>query len=93
MESIVLNSKEYMPVKVKDRLNNLTTLDTTLVQFKVDNEDDTNIIDWSTASSEGMTALPLVDGSLLTKGIFKLYIRFNLAPEVPILGPFEFEVV
>jgi len=42
-----------------------------------------------------MKAYCLVDtnnGGLWAAGIYRLYLRFDTSPEIPYLGPFEFEV-
>lgn len=94
METIPLESKEYFPVKIADRLGNLVTLDGITVQFKIDKEDDTSAVGWTSAINSNMIALPLIDTSALAgKATYKLYVRFNLGSEIPVVGPFEFQVI
>lgn len=97
MEELIKNTKEYLPVKLKDRLGAMVTLDGTVVSFRVtaDNDAGTEIVAWTVCTNNGMVALPLIDTTLgaFVPGIYNLYIRVNVAPEVPILGPFEFAVV
>lgn len=93
MEKLVKGSIEVLPVEITDRLGTITSLDTHGCTYKVDDENDTNKIAWTSCNSEGMIALPLIDTSTLEKLIHKLYVRVDVAPEYPILGPFEFEVI
>lgn len=106
MEEVNQGSIEYLPIEIADRLGVLTTLDGKTVEFKISDEADSDsepvespdtppdpIVDWTTCNTSGMTAMPLIDATTLDKAIYKLRIRVSIAPEFPILGPFEFEVV
>lgn len=97
MEELIKNTKEYLPVRLKDRLGALTTLDGIAVAFRVtkDNDAQTEVVAWTTCGNNGMSALPLIDttAAAFVAGKHNLYIRVNVAPEIPILGPFEFMVI
>lgn len=89
------NSVEYLPVQVSDRLGSITTLDGSAVQFRITDVEENEIQAWTSCTNNGMTAMPLIDATqagLTDGGTFKLYIKFSVAPEAPILGPFQFEV-
>lgn len=97
MDELIKGSKEYMPVKIADRLNGISTLDGIVINFRVTDDADVpaEIVAWTTCVNQGMIALPLVDTSLngFAKGKYNLYVRVNVATEVPVLGPFEFMVI
>lgn len=97
MDELIKGSKEYMPVKVADRLDGISTLDGIVINFRVTNDDDLpdEIVAWTGCVNQGMIALPLIDTALVgfVPGKYNLYVRVNVAPEVPVLGPFEFMVV
>jgi hypothetical protein len=88
---------EHIPIDVRDRLNNLTDLGTAAPQFKLTKEsDDSTVIDWTNADltvPAGMTAYCLIDTTTLAKDRYELYLKFQLLPEVPVLGPFDVEVI
>lgn len=87
-------TKEYVPIKVIDALNALTTLTGADLRFDLYLADDaeTPISINSTAGNSGMTALPLIDTALLVEGKYNLYISFVASPEIVRLGPFRFWV-
>lgn len=97
MEELIKNTKEYLPVRLKDRLGGIVTLDGIAVAFRVtkDNDAQTEVVAWTTCTNNGMVALPLVDttAGAFVPGKHNLYIRVNVAPEIPVLGPFEFMVI
>lgn len=89
------NSIEFLPVQVSDRLGGITTLDGRAIQFRVTDVNETQVVGWTSCNNDVMTVLPLVDATLsgfADGGTYKLYIKITFNPEVPILGPFEFEV-
>lgn len=96
---LVKGTIEHVPVNVKDRMGDLTDLAGTTPMFKVRKEsDESTVIDWTAAdltSPAGMTAHCLINTTLVavTKDRYELLLRFQLLPEIPILGPFDFEVV
>lgn len=92
MDTLNYGSLEYYPVKLADRLNNLTDLDTIVCQYKVEDENEEIKVDWSTATTDGMIILPLLDTAVIGKGNWRLFVRLNIAPESPIVGPFEFGI-
>lgn len=89
------NSVEMLPVLVSDRLGGISTLDSYTKQFRITDVEENELVTWTTCTNDGMTALPLIDttGSwAVDGGTFKLYIKITITPEIPILGPIEFEV-
>jgi hypothetical protein len=88
---------EYIPVNVKDRLGNLTDLAATTPTYLVRKESDGTVViserpaDLTTPA--GMTAYCLIDTTGLAKDRYELLLRFQLLPEVPFLGPYDFEVI
>jgi hypothetical protein len=89
------NSVEYLPVLVADRLGGITTLDGYDIQFRITDQSETQVQNWTDCDNDGMTVLPLIDATqsgLEDGGTYKLYIKITITPEIPILGPIEFEV-
>lgn len=89
---------EHIPISIKDRLGNLTDLDGTAPTYFVrkESDQDTVVIAERAAdltSPAGMTAHCLIDTTALDKDRYELLLRFELLPEVPLLGPFDFEVI
>lgn len=86
---------EYLPVQVSDRLGGISSLDGYAIQFQVTDRDENVIQAWASCNNDVMTVMPLIDttGSAFEDGgTYKLYIKITINPEVPILGPIEFEV-
>lgn len=89
------NSIEFLPVLVSDRLGGISTLDGYVKHYRVTDINETQVVAWTTCNNDGMTVLPLIDTTVVgfaDGGTYKLYIRIAINPEVPILGPFSFEV-
>jgi hypothetical protein len=87
---------EHVPVNVADRLGNLTDLAVTAPTFDVKKHDGTAVVTGQLADltvPAGMTAYCLINTTAMDIGKYNLYLKFDLAPEHPYLGPFEFEVV
>jgi hypothetical protein len=93
MEQLVKGTIEFLPVVIEDRLDGITTLDGHNTTYRIEDEDGTQKLAWTACNSQGMTALPLVNTTSFDKVIHRLFIKIDLAPEYPVLGPFEFEVV
>lgn len=93
MEKLVKGTIEFLPVIVEDRLGSITTLDGHTTSYRLDDENDVVKVAWTACNTDVMTALPLINTTTLEKLIHRLYIKVDVAPEYPILGPFEFEVV
>jgi hypothetical protein len=88
-------TKEYLLVDVEDLLGNVTTLTGHNPRYSVKDEVDAFKYTDQAGSSTGMVAYCMVDtnaGGLWAAGIYRLYLRFDATPEIPYLGPFEFEV-
>jgi len=95
MIQLVSGTIEHLPVNVRDRLNNLTTLDGVPVTYLVRKESDrTTVLAETQASTMGMTAFCLIDTTTLTQDRYELLVRMDVAGnELPLLGPFDFEVI
>lgn len=88
-------SVQYWPVEVFDAfstIDTLTGLDVRYDLYKVEDDDDTEIITNASAGNSGMIALPLIDSTNLDEGVYKLFITFVASPQSPRLGPFFFKV-
>lgn len=95
MLKLNLDSVEFLPVLVSDRLGGITTLDGYEIQFRVTDINETEIVAWTDCNNDVMTVLPLIDTTLDgfdNGGTYKLYTKITIGPEIPILGPFSFEV-
>lgn len=88
-------SVEYLPVRVSDKLGGISTLDGYSLAFRITDMEEAEVQTWSSCNNDGMTVLPLIDATqsaLADGGTYKLYIKITINPEIPILGPIEFEV-
>lgn len=88
-------SVEYLPVLVSDKLGGISTLDGYAIQFRVTDSNEEEVVAWTNCNSEEMTVLPLIDASQSWAedgGNYLLFVKITINPEIPILGPIEFEV-
>ena len=88
-------TKEYLLVDVEDLLGNVTTLSGHNPRYTVLDAADVAKYTDQAGTSTGMTAYCMVDttsGGAWAAGMYRLYLRFDATPEVPYIGPFEFEV-
>jgi hypothetical protein len=92
MERLPVGTKEYLIVDVSDRLNNLTTLDGTVITFDVNHENGTEKYDDEPASNDGMKVRCLIDTTGWEPDEYGLFITIFAAPEQPRLGPYAFKV-
>jgi hypothetical protein len=92
MDTLNLGTKEVRSIELTDRLQTLTTLDGLNVEQKIVTEDEQTIKqDWATVfQTVDMRVDCLIDTTTWDEGTYKLYIRVNVPPELPVLGPFEF---
>jgi hypothetical protein len=90
---IAKGSIEFVPVFVKDRLLALSTLTGITCEFRIDDDNGEEIQDWTVASTVDMTAMCLVDSTSLDTDEYDLFLRLTILPEMPILGPFRFEII
>jgi hypothetical protein len=92
MDTLNVGTKEIVSLDVTDRLQTLTSLNGVNVEQKIVTEDEQTIKqDWATVSQTvGMRVDCLIDTTSWDEGTYKLYIRVNVPPELPVLGPFEF---
>jgi hypothetical protein len=86
---------EHLPVDVRDRLGNLTTLDNSACTYMVRKESDkSNALAETQADTIGMTIFCLIDTTSLVEDRYELLVRINVDfNEIPLLGPFDFEVI
>lgn len=94
MEDLNAGTKELVSVNVEDRFNTITDLSVYPVDFRVEKEDETDQVAWTSVTN---VVLMRVDCLLNTtgwaKGHYELYIRPTIGSEQPILGPFDFNLV
>jgi hypothetical protein len=93
---LVKGTIEHIQVDVRDRLNSLTDLAGTNSTYDVRKETDGSAVAGMTGLPcvvVGMSAFCLIDTTSMNKDRYELLVRFNAAPEIPYLGPFDFEVV
>lgn len=97
MVTINLGSIEIVSVLVTDRLANIT--DFVSATHKIVTEDEqTTMVDWANVENiAGLRIDCLIDTTTTSpqawaEGIYKLYVKPDVAPEYPILGPYEFGV-
>lgn len=94
METLTKGTKEYLPIKVKNILGTINTLDGAGLTYDLYHADEaeTVVLTAQPANNDGMIALPLIDCTALTEGDYNIYIKFTALPEVPRLGPYTFRV-
>lgn len=101
MQTINVGSKEIVSCLLTDKLENVTTIPS--ADYKVVSEDEVDtVVDWAVATNiDGMRVDCLLDTSTgsgiggtdpWVEGTYKLYVRCDIPPEAPIVGPFEFGV-
>jgi hypothetical protein len=77
-------------------LGNLADLSTGDPTFDVRRQaDGSDVLVGQSATPVGLTAYCLIDTTapIMTKDRYQLFLRFNASPEIPYLGPFDFEVI
>jgi hypothetical protein len=99
-KQITQGTLEYLEVDVTDRTGSLTNLAAASPVFDVmDKAETVDYYDEEPAAQSGMTILCLLDTTeahtvgLWPRGDYRLWVRFSALPEIPRLGPFEFEVI
>jgi hypothetical protein len=96
MIKLTKGTVEHIPINVSDRLGGLTDLTGTNPTFDVRRESDETAVAGMTGlapTTTGMTAFCLIDTTNMAKDRYELLLRFHTAPEIPYLGPFDFEVI
>jgi hypothetical protein len=86
---------EHLIVQVKDRLNNVTDLSLLTPLFDVRKRGASSyIVQGAVPTILDMTLYCLVDTTVAdyVSGTYELFVYFDNTPELPRLGPFEFEV-
>lgn len=80
---------------ISDKLGGISTLDGYGIQFQIADENEVQVVNWTNCDNDGMTVLPLIDATgawAVDGGKFLLFIKITINPEIPVLGPIEFEV-
>jgi hypothetical protein len=86
---------EHLIVQVKDRLNNVTDLTTLTPRYDIKRQGSpTYLYTELPATVIGTTLYCLVDTTpeVYTNGTYEIFTYFDNLPEIPRLGPFEFDV-
>lgn len=93
MERVVVGSKEYMVVRIRDRLNRISDLNDASPNFDVRQRGSSSWkLQGQSADTDGLNALCLVDTTDWDVGTYELFLTFIDTPEQPRLGPFAFDV-
>lgn len=94
METIVIGSKEQLMVTLVDRKEAITDLAPLTPLYDVQDKDDAFLMQNQAVVTDGLTCYCLIDTTVGTwaSGIYRLFIKFTAAPEVPVHGPFPFRV-
>ena len=92
METLNVGTKEIVSLDITDRLGGITSLATYNVEYKIITEDEATIKqNWTTVlNTSAMRADILIDSTGWAEGTYKLFVRINIIPEVPVFGPFVF---
>lgn len=91
MERLTVGTVEYMRVHVEDRSQQISELPASLT-YDVKAPDDTFKYNAQAGNRIGMTAYCLLDTTGWAVGQYRLYVRFPVSPELPLLGPLPFLV-
>jgi len=94
MQTLIKGTKEVLFLTLTDRLGTITDLTGVNVEQQLTTEDEKVVKQaWTTVlETAGMDVHALIDTTGWDEGTYKLYIRVNIPPELPILGPFLFGV-
>lgn len=93
MERLALGTKEYLVVRVRDRLNRIIDLASSNPTYDIREKGSASwVAQNSPADTEGLNALCLVDTDTWDVGTYELFLDFTNSPELPRLGPFSFDV-
>lgn len=96
MIQLTKGTVEHIPINIADRLGNLLALSGTNPTFDTKHTSNGASVETALAPTVvGLTAYCLIDTtqSIYSKDRYQLFLRFNALPEVPYLGPFDFEVI
>jgi len=90
-------TKEFIDITVIDDQGTLTSLDGLGLEYKVMLKNTGDVQkDWTGGNNVGMVAFCLIDTNDPTEWAedqYSLFLRFTLAPEIPVIGPEHFLVV
>jgi len=104
MVTLTKGTKEFLPIKILDALENVQTLDGLGLTHDLYKADEAETLVYANQSTlnDGMIALPLIDTNLtdggappidlIPEGEYNCFLKFTSLPEVPRLGPFTFRV-
>lgn len=86
---------EHLPINVRDRLGNISSLDNVTATFLVRKEKDrSEALPEAPATTIGLTAYCKINTATLDEDRYELMLRLAVtADEIPLLGPFDFEVI
>jgi hypothetical protein len=94
MDDLNVGTKEIVSVDLTDRLGTITNLGIYVVNYRVSNEDGTDKLAWTPATAvNGMRVDCLVDTTSWSLAHYELYVRPTIGVEMPIIGPFDFNVI
>lgn len=87
-------TKEFLVAVIVDKLGNLANLDDVDATFFVRSKAGAIVIDEISAETVTgeMTVLCLIDTTTMEEGNYGLFVRFQVYPQEPLLGPLKFEV-
>lgn len=98
MVTLTRGTIEYVPIKVMDALQNITTLDGTGLTHDLYRADEAETVIYTgrPTANDGMIALPLIDTTIFAddteEGDYNIFLNFTSAPELPRLGPFRIRI-
>jgi hypothetical protein len=83
-----------MLVELRDSLRQIEDLSTVGLQFR-SKKPDASFTPWANGESDGMLAKCLIDTSVGSwpGGKYRLYMKFDSAPEHPVVGPIVYYVI
>ena len=88
-------TKERLTIDVTDALGNLVTLDAADPRYTVEDPSGTNIYEDEPATNVLLKAFCMIDtttGGPWPAGDYKIWLRLDALPEIPLLGPYEFTI-
>lgn len=95
MERLNAGTKEIVSVVLTDRLGTITDLSSYAGDFKVTDHSGTTVVqDWTAVTTiTGMRVDCLVNTVGWDKGRYRLLVRITVGAELPIIGPFDFDLI
>lgn len=95
MARINLGSIETVVVTVRDTSGVEDDLSGNTPEYRIYNDAGSPVIAWTTATASGMKINCEIDTvtDITTAGDYKLYARFTVSGDTPVLGPYPIKVV